>query len=71
VAVGEDVVHCVDFNVVVEVEGSIGEGHVAVQITLTVDADSIPPSWYFFLRLWDINQLAFNGFILQDHLKRD
>jgi hypothetical protein len=70
-AAGEGVVHCVDSDVVMGAEGPFGEGHVAVQITSTSDADSIPPSWCFSLRSWNITRVVCNGFTLQDHLTKD
>lgn len=63
----ESICHSVSSELVLGCNGSLGDTHVAVQISKSLSTDDVPDEWRYFVRAWPIASVYCNGASLRNH----
>ena len=67
VHVAQGICYSVSSDVVIGANGPLGDLHVAVQISKTLNNEVVPDEWRHSLRAWPIENVYLNGASLRDH----
>ena len=67
VHVAQGICYSVSSDVVIGANGPLGDLHVAVQISKTLNHEAILDEWRYSLRAWPIENVYLNGASLRDH----
>ena len=70
VHIAQGICYSVSSDVVIGVDGPLGDLHVAVQISKTLNHEAVPDEWRYSLRAWPIENVYLNGASLRDHKLR-
>ncbi|KAG0581688.1 hypothetical protein KC19_3G000300 [Ceratodon purpureus] len=65
--VAEGICHNISSDLVLGCDGPLGDTHVAVQISKSLDATEVPDEWRYFVRAWPIELVFCSGASLRDH----
>ena len=70
VHVAQGICYSVSSDVVIGADGPLGDLHVAVQISKTLNHEAVLDEWRYSLRAWPIENVYLNGASLRDHKLR-